>query len=218
MKNTIRFFSTLTFLFFIAGIDCSLQSQTLIIDNFNKEPVNFGKKYPSYVNTQEGYDIYYVDGNVQVSRVPIDSNNTKDKILRVNFTIPPQEWLSIKREFHSPINLSDYKGLIFNLLVDSPSPSTVLRVTISDLTNNKKQGDEMWWGDCDKKLLVDETAGWIQVKVPFNKFKISWGAGTRQNDYKLNLRKIISYEINLLSESANKQKGEIYLDYIRAYK
>ena len=198
----------------------TLQSQTLIVDNFNKEPVDVSKKYPSYVDTQGSYDIYYVEANLQLSRVSISENNTTDKVLRLEFTLPPHfswgNWLSIRREFQSPLKLEDYKGLKLNLRIEDPASDAFLRITLSDLTDDLKQGDEMWWFDCNRDLLKSKTSKWIQVYIPFDGFKVSHGAGTRHNDYKLDLGKIVAYEINLISESRNSQNGIIYLDYLRA--
>ena len=200
----------------------TLQSQTLVVDNFSKKPIGKSKKHPNYVGTQDGYDIYYVKASLQLSLVPISPNNTSDKVMRLEFTLPPHfswgNWLSVRREFQSPLKLKVYKGLKLNLRVENASADAFLRITLSDLTDDVKKGDELWWFDCNRDLLKNKTQEWIQIYIPFDGFKVSRGAGTRNNDYKLNLNKIVAYEINLISESINSQNGIIYLDYLRAYK
>jgi hypothetical protein len=152
----------------------TLRAQTLMIDNFEKEPTNVGKKYPKYVGTQEGYDIYYEKADVRLSRVQVNPKDTNDKALRADFNLPPAfswgNWLSVRREFQSPMNLQSYKGLELKVKVDVPSPEAFLRIALSDLTDDNKGGDEMWWFDCDKNLLKTKTAKWNQIRLPFNRF------------------------------------------------
>lgn len=200
----------------------SVQSQTLVVDNFNKKPVHVGAQHLHYVNTQEGYDVYYVKADLKLSRVPIRAENTNDKVLQLVFAIPPAfswgNWLSVRREFQSPLNLVDYKGLTLDVRVDVPSPGAHLRITLSDLTDDPNEGDEMWWFDCDSTSLGEKTQGWVQIYVPFDRFRIAYGEGTRHNDRKMNPAKVIAYEINLLSSPGDSLSGTILLDYIRAYK
>jgi len=56
------------------------------------------------------------------------------------------------------------------------------------------------------------------IHIPFSDFYIYSGQGTRQNDHRLNLQKIIACEINLISEPGKKTKGVILLDSLRTYK
>lgn len=218
MNFFTRFVYTLIILLFILGNANLLLSQTLVIDNFNKEYTSVGKKYPNYINTQVGYDVYYSGGVLRLSRTPISPDNKCDKVLRLDFTLPSYGWMSVRREFESSINLADYKGLIFNLKVDTPAPNTTLRITLSDSSDGKTNGDEMWWFDCERALLDNESQQWIEVNIPFDDFIVSYGNGTRHNDYKMNLSGIVAYEINLVSDSNNERTGVIYIDYIRAYK
>ena len=198
----------------------TLQAQTLMIDSFDKKSTSVSQKYPNYVSTQEGYDIYYESATVQLSRVPISSRNISDKALRLMFRLPPFNWLSVRREFQPPLNLEGYKGLELNLRIEAPSPNAFLRITILDLADEKRYGDEdeMWWFDCDKKLLKSKTIKWIQIRIPFDGFELSYGIGTRQNDHEKNLNKIIAYEVNLISESRTSVNGIVLLDSLRAYK
>lgn len=85
MKNLI---CLLVFFLCICHIG-TLEAQTLMIDNFDKEPTNVGKKYPKYVGTQEGYDIYYQSAKIQLSLVKIDPHDTINKTLRIEFKLPP---------------------------------------------------------------------------------------------------------------------------------
>lgn len=126
--------------------------------------------------------------------------------------------MSVRREFQSPMNLENYKGLEVNLRVEVPAPDAFLRITLSDLTDDHKGGDEMWWFDCNKNLLKSKTPKWTQIRLPFNGFFRSSGEGTRHNDYKMNLKKIIAYEINLVSNAGKHVEGVILLDSLHAYK
>jgi len=199
-----------------------LPAQTLAVDNFDKEPPNVGKKYPKFVGTQSGYDLYWEKADMQLSFVKISSRDSSNKTLRMAFDLPPAfywgNWLSVRREFQPPMNLGNYKGLLLNLRVDVPSPDAFLRITLADLTDDMKGGDELWWFDCDKNLLKGKTSQWIQVRIPFDGFSPAFGEGTRRNDGKKNLKKIAAYEVSLISDSGKHPKGVILLDSLRAYK
>ncbi len=209
----------------IARSICFLQLNILpaqTLDNFDKEPSNVGKKYPRFVGTQSGYDIYYENAAMQMSFVKISSRDSSNKALRMEFDLPPAlywgNWASVRREFQPPMNLANYKGLLLNLRVDIPTPDVLLRITLADFTDDLKGGDELWWFDCDKNLLKSKTPQWIQVRIPFEGFSPAFGEGTRHNDGKKNLKKIIAYEISLISDSGAHPKGVILLDSLRAYK
>lgn len=199
-----------------------LSAQTVTVDNFDKEPPNVGKKYPRYAGTQRGYDIYCEKAGIQLSFVKISPRDSSHKALRMAFDLPPAlywgNWASVRREFQPPMNLATYKGLLLNLRVDVSTPDAVLRISLADLTDDMKGGDELWWFDCDKNLLNRKTPQWIQLRIPFADFSPAYGIGTRFNDGKKNLKKIIAYEISLISDSGKHSKGVILLDSLRAYK
>jgi hypothetical protein len=199
----------------------SLQAQTvLMIDNFDAEPTHSGKKYPRYVRTQSGYDIYYERADVILSLV--ESGAPRSKALRIEFALPPAfpwgNWLSVRREFESPMNLEAYKGLELHLRVDVPSPDAFLRITLADLTDDMRGGDEMWWCDSDKSLLKRRALEWVKIRIAFSRCVLSSGEGTRQNDYRMNLKKIIAYEVNVISKHGTHPNGVLLLDSLHAYK
>ena len=200
----------------------NMKFNTYIVDSFDKETKSGESKYPGYIGTQLGYDIYYDDADVKLSYVDVNSSETTDKALHIKFNLPPifswGNWLTIRKEFNSPRNLSVYGGLSLLLKVEAPSPETTLRISLSDIVDGQEQEDENWWFDCEISLLKRKTQGWIEVLIPFDSFYISYGAGTRHNDYKKNLREIIAYEINLISKSEKKQNGIILLNRLRGIK
>jgi hypothetical protein len=199
-----------------------LSAQTVMLDNFDKEPPNVGKKYSSFVGTQRGYDVYYKKAAANLSLDKTNPRDSSDKALRMAFELPPLfdwgNWLSVRREFQPPMNLANYKGLLLNLRVDAPAPDAFLRITLADLTDDMQGGDELWWFDCDKNLLKSKTPQWIQLRIPFVEFSPAFGEGTRFNDGKKNLKKIIAYEISLISDAGKHAQGVILLDSLRAYK
>jgi len=199
-----------------------LPAQTLTVDHFDKEPPSTGKKYSRYAGTQRGYDIYYEKAGMQLSLVKISTRDSSHKALRMAFDLPPAlywgNWASVRREFQPPMNLVNYKGLLLNLRVEVPTPDILLRISLADLTDDMKGGDELWWFDCDKNLLNSKTPQWIQLRIPFADFSPAYGVGTRFNDGKKNLKKIIAYEISLISDAGTHPQGEILLDSLQAYK
>lgn len=203
------------------------KAQSLMIDDFEKEKSKRG--YQPYmpgdvVLEQEGYGIYHRGkANVRLSRVPV--NNTDDKALRIEFGLDPiswyHRWVSIRRELTAPLDLSEYDGLEFDLFVEVPSNAT-LRLTLSDverLADVKKHGaDEMWWMDLDTDILKHTTKEWVTIRAPFSEFYLSEGFGTRHNNGKKDLSRIIAYEINLISESGEHPRGVLLIHSLRASK
>ena len=191
----------------------------MVIDNYNR-PAKPGTEYTHFVGTMDGYDIYYVKADLALSRIPISPKDTLDMVLRLDFDLPPffewGNWLSVRREFQDPLDLSRYKELILNVKVEVPVTDAFLRITLSDLTGDVNKGDEMWWFDCSRDLLKNTDQKWIEVHIPLDGLRISYGAGTRHNDYKLNLSRIVAYEIDIISESRVNQKGVILVDFLRA--
>jgi len=196
----------------------TLQAQTLMIDSFDKMSTTASKKYPRYRSSQQGYDVYYESAKVQLSLVRHNTPDTSDKTLRIEFDLPPANWLSVRKEFPSSLNLGDYEGVELYLCVTVASPSVLLRITLSDLTDDEKDGDEMWWFNCDTTLLNNKTKKWIKIRMPFTRFGLSYGVGTRQNDRTLNLKKIIAYEVNLISEAGKNASGRICINSFQAYR
>jgi hypothetical protein len=199
----------------------TLYSQTLMLDSFDSISTTQNEKFPRYVFTQEGYDIYYKNANVKLSRVIICPQNG-NKTLRISYQLPPEfswgNWLTIRSQFKAPMDLTMYQGLELKLKVEIPSPDVILRITLADLGDNNNVRDELWWFDFASNLLGERTKKWISVRIPFSNGKLSYGEGARHNDSKLNLKKISAYEINFVSSSSEKVEGAILVDSLRAYK
>ena len=197
-----------------------LFSQTLILDSFDIISTTESEKFPDYRFTQEGYDIYYKNANVKLSRVTICPRNG-NKALRIAYQLPPEyswgNWLTIRYQFKSPIDLTMYQGLELKIKVERPSPDVILRITLSDLVDNNIKKDELWWFDFASNLLGERTKKWTSIRIPFSKAKLSYGEGARHNDSKLNLKKISAYEINFISTSREKVQGTILVDSLLAY-
>ena len=203
------------------------KAQSLMIDDFEKEQSTRG--YQPYmpgdvVLEQEGYGIYHRGkANVRLSRVPV--NKTDDKALRIEFGLDPiswyHRWVSIRRELTAPLDLREYDGLEFNLLVEVPS-NTTLRFTLSDverLADAKKHGaDEMWWIDVDPDVLKNTKQEWRTIRAPFREFYLSEGFGTRHNNGKKDLSRIVAFEMNIISAGDQQKKGVILINSLRAYK
>lgn len=223
MKTYIVLLFALTGLVIIGASRAEAQRPlTGIIDDFDEAPTFPGKKYPRHARTELGYDIYYERATVRLSHIDKSVDRPGDKALRVEYDLPPAfswgNWASVRREFASPKNLQEYKGLEFRLRVDVPSSEGSLRLTLADITEDSRGGDELWWFDIDKNALKSKTSKWAQIRISFARFFASYGEGTRHNDGKLNLKKIIGYEINFLSKPGKHAKGVIALDSLRAYK
>ncbi|MGD2087157.1 MAG: carbohydrate binding domain-containing protein [Candidatus Aminicenantes bacterium] len=199
----------------------TLYSQTLMVDHFDNMSTIESEKFPGYVFTQEGYDIYYKNARVKLSRVTICPRNG-NKALRIAYQLPPEyswgNWLTIRHQLKAPMDLTMYQGLELKLKVERPSPDIILRITLSDLVNNNIKRDELWWFDFASNLLGERTKKWIRIRIPFSNAKLSYGEGARHNDSELNLKKIFAYEINFVSSSKEKVEGAILLDSLRAYK
>lgn len=165
------------------------------------------------------YDIYYKNAVVKLSRYPLGEN---DNALKIQYELPPHfdwgNWLSIRKEFDTIIDIGNCTGLEFEMKVMVPS-SAKLRLTLSDIISPKDINsgrDELWWFDFEDDLL-NEAKGWNTVRAPFENFKISYGDGTRHNDYKMDFSKTIAFEINLTSNANEHPKGIILLKSLRTY-
>jgi len=215
-----RFLLVLTGLVVIAFLFCFVDVQGKagkLIDNFDQElPTSGHSRFAGTASSsQKGYGIYYAEAKVKLSHVSFDS---RDKGLKVDFKLPPYfswgNWLTIRREFGSPINLSKYNGLKMNLYVMKPCDAK-FRMTLCDL-NKSGNSDEMWWHDFEENIL-SKKGKWIKLKAPFDKFKISHGGGTRHNDNKLDLSRVVGYEINVISSSKDDVSGIFVVDKLSAY-
>ena len=144
------------------------------------------------------------------------------KGLKIQYAIPPLyswgNWLSVRKKFNRVMDLRGYDGLEMQLKVERPS-SAKLRIALSDVVhpNTSEAEDEMWWFDVPPGEMVPAQE-WITFCAPFKDFYLSYGAGTRHNDGRLNLASIIAYEINLISEGNDSPRGILILRSVRAYK
>lgn len=105
-------------------------------------------------------------------------------------------WYSIRREFTRSLDLRRATGIAITFTVIDPSPSVVLRATLSDLSGSSRGGtrDGMWLHDLSPSVL--KKPGTIVVPIPFRKFNIK---GDRESpNGRLNPGRIIAYEINLI--------------------
>lgn len=67
----------------------TLQAQSQVLDNFDKEPPNVGKKYSNFVGTQRRYDIYSKKAGITLSFVKSSSCDSSHRALRMAFDLPP---------------------------------------------------------------------------------------------------------------------------------
>jgi hypothetical protein len=197
--------------------------KTLLIDDFKQPPMQSYVGYaPPPVEVQEGYGLYYETAHIQLTRVqalsPAAANAART--LQLQYTLPPAfawgNWLSLRREFALPLDLSAYEGVELTFKVASPS-NALLRITLSDLEEGSKSGDEMWWFDCPPETLKNATTSWQTIRIPFRKFSLSWGAGTRHNDRRWNASRVVAYEVNILSPPREQPQGAIVLESLQAF-
>lgn len=205
------------------------KTETETITEVKSKPETNKCEKTIYINTQLNdtnvnivniYDIYNEENAVaKLSRIRIGEN---DIALKIQYELPPNftwgNWLSIRKEFENIIDIGNCNGIEFDLKVVVPS-SAKLRLTLSDIVSSKdinSDRDEMWWFDCEDDL-IDETKDWITIHAPFENFKISYGAGTRHNDYKMDFSKTIAFEINLTSNANEHPKGVILVKSLRTY-
>jgi len=199
-------------------------NQILVLDNFDKKPsgINFSSFHGETAINSLGYCIYYENAEVNLSKIVVSEG---DSALRIEFNLPTDlyggNWLSIRNEQGILWNLSKYKGLELKLKVETPS-NAMLRLTLADVVSTgdvgKKGADELWWYGFHESVMKIKPGKWQTLKVPFKKFYESWGTGTRYNDGKLNLSKIVAFEINLISNDSFSTKGTIVVNSLAAYK
>jgi hypothetical protein len=204
---------------FLPGFALSGSTGGVYLDDFNSvsEKSHYGYA-PEPAKVQAGFCIYFDSAEVDLMLIEVDTLGS-DKSLQIKYLLPIYHfwgnWLSVRKEFSKPIDLSAYKGLIIRLRVNIAS-NAVLRVTLSDITQEKQLGDDMWWSD-NKTVLGEYTGEWIEIKMPFDKFYESFGEGTRHNDGKLNLKRIVGFDINIISKPREVASGKLQIDYIKTY-
>lgn len=195
----------------------ALQAQSTI-DAFDAPHTYSGKKFGGYQSTQLGYVIYASGAQVQLKFLAATPGDTINKALQLSFSLPPAtvgaNWLSVRREFETPLNLEGYSGVEFKLKVELPARNTLLRITLADTRGGQ---DELWWFDCEPGTIETKTVNWITIRVPFERFYLSYGAGTRHNDGVFDIRNIIAYEINLVSTAVTNASGVILMDSLQTF-
>lgn len=197
--------------------------KTFLIDDFKHPPMQSYVGYaPPPVAIQEGYGLYYATAHIQLARVQVLSPAAAHaaNTLQLQYTLPPSfawgNWLSLRREFASPLDLSTYEGVELTFRVASPSKA-LLRITLSDLDERSETSDEMWWFDFPAETLNNATTSWQKIRIPFRAFYLSWGAGTRQNDRRWNASRIVAYEVNVLSPPDEQPQGAMLLESLQAF-
>ncbi len=168
------------------------------------------------------YGIYYDRATARLSWPSVDG---RDGVMKIEYELPPHfpwgNWLSVCKQFTSVLDMSGCEGLELELQVELPS-NAKLRLTMSDvrsLAEFQKHGhkvDEMWWYDFDNGTLKEKN-GWVKLRAPFNDFYASRGAGTRHNNGKKDISKIVSYEINVVLEGDVIAAGTFLVHGIHAY-
>jgi hypothetical protein len=193
------------------------------LDHFDAaRPVRTYRPYHGEVATSwGGYGIYYEKAKVRLSFIP---THAPKGVLRISYSLPPHldwgNWLSVRRELATIHNFQGYEGLALEVRTEAAT-NTRFRITLTDVTKvedfAKHGADEMWWFDAPADLL---TPGGKEVTVyaPFAAFYPSYGAGARRNDGRLDLSKIVAFEINLVSSGPQSGQGILFVDCLRAYR
>jgi hypothetical protein len=175
----------------------------------------------NFQKREEGFDIYYAHADVQLSWANDDKLNNKND-LRIKFELPPAfnfgNWLSIRKDLQTVVNLVGYTGIMVRLKVEALKPGVFLRITIADIADIQSSDDELWWFDIDQSYLGKSRGKWTEIRIPFNKFYISWGDGSRQNNGIFDLDKIVAYEFNFVSEPKKHPSGTLLVESVCTYK
>jgi beta-glucanase (GH16 family) len=210
------------FIFLLLIKSLNIECQNITLDSFDSV-YNAQYEKPSWFQFSNfGYDVYYEKATVKLSQVTVKKTVPSDKALSIGFSLSPEHswgnWLSVRKSFKAPVNLSKCKGLQFKIKVEAGAEGATLRITLVDLPI--KSGDkrtEAWWGDFHEEVLSGKTGEWVTLTAPFNSFYESYGAGTPHNDGKLNLRKIIAYEINVVSAKGITSIGTFMINKLGTY-
>lgn len=167
------------------------------------------------------YCAYYADAQVGLTPVSLAEG---EKGVQLSYTLPPTfdwgNWLSIRQESGNLMDLSTYAGLSLRFRIEMPA-ATRLRMTLADVDSpldaNVKGADELWW--CDLGRIEDSMVGeWQTVTCPFADFELAAGAGTRLNNLRLDLKYIVAYELNIVSDAGVNASGIIVLDSLIAFR
>lgn len=195
----------------------------LHIDHFDAPSPS--RVYRSYhgetVKVWGGYGIYFEKAKVDLQHVPATGAK---KALSISYRLPPYfdwgNWLSVRREFERPLDLRNYKGLKLSVRTES-AENTRFRITLTDVKDDRDVSihgaDELWWFDAPATLLTPGT-GVQTLYAPFDEFYLGYGAGMRWNDKKLDLSRIVAFEINLVSSGGTEGRGTVIVDCLRAYR
>jgi len=187
--------------------------QPIVIDDFDKDPKSFSPQFPNFRFRSLGYSIFFERATVELTRVVMSDD---DQALRIKYNLPSLHewgnWLSIRREFDSLMDLTGYSGFKLDIKVEIPSDAK-LRITLADaVVVEGAVRDELWWFDFEDNVLGSDTNQWRTLTIPFEKFYQSYGDGTRFNDGKLDLSKITAYEINIVSIKQAHPKGKVLVN------
>lgn len=195
----------------------------LVLDDFsirNESPVNCTPFGDEKAEPLLSYCVYSVNAQTLLDHVDLNDGN---QALKVDYNLPSHptpgwgNWVSIRREVDSLINLSGFSGVTLHLRVEQ-SANTLLRITLVDIEQGQevgiKGGDELWW--CNLENVMDNSTGeWQTITCPFEDFV--QGAVGRNNDLMLDLERIIGYEFTIVSESGTNPNGIVELDSFTAY-
>lgn len=171
--------------------------------------------------TQAGYGVYLKQANVTISRV---ARPETDQALHIQYALPPYfawgNWLSIRKAFPTPLDLSGYEGVKLDIKILTPSNAR-LRLTLSDvatLADAPRHGaDDMWWYDVPRDEVLKAQQQWVTLQVPLRAFYRAYGEGTRHNDGRLDVSKIVAYELNVISAAGESPQGAFLVKALRAY-
>jgi hypothetical protein len=193
------------------------------LDHFDAaRPVRAYQPYHGEVATSwGGYGIYYEKAKVHLRFIP---TRGPKGVLRLSYSLPPYldwgNWLSVRRELATIHDLSGYEGLALEVRTEAAT-NTRFRITLADVTKvedfAKHGADEMWWFDAPADFLTPGGKA-VTLYAPFADFYPSYGAGARHNDGRLDLSKIVAFEINLVSSGPRSGQGVLFVDCLRAYK
>ena len=197
--------------------------QYLHLDHFDgpQAPRQYSPYHGETVRSWQGYGIYYEKAQAELQFVPIKRGK---QALRITYDLPPHldwgNWLSVRRELGRLTDLHQYEGLVLDVRTEAAT-NTQFRITLTDVANpqdaSKHGADEMWWYDAPAGFLTPN-GHYVRLYAPFRDFRLGEGAGVRIRDQKLDLSKIVAFEINLVSSGMTPGKGVVIVDCLRAYK
>jgi hypothetical protein len=161
------------------------------------------------------YCTYYVNAAPDLSFISLNDGR---QALKVEFDLIPhptpnwQNWLSIRKPFAAPVDLSSFTGIRINLFVEDPA-NAVLRLSLADIGEDDTS-DEIWWCNT-RNVLNNPDGGWQLVECPFDQFVL--GNVGRNNDFTFNYQQIVAYEITLISDPGASPSGSFIVDKVEAY-